>query len=168
MRRLGLWLALAASLFSSAAFAQSANRSQMRYAAAGFSATITFATPGDLTVSYVDQQGYYVLLGNQLFVSVRVSFTPTYTTASGSFSIVTGVPYNCTTPTSTVGFVGYNPSTFTYPAGTSTLAATTSNTGSAIVLRAIGSATAPVTLSVTNLPTGTAQDLRISMNCYVS
>src|SRR5574343_1257060 len=52
----------------------------------------TFATPGDLSVIYSTQYGYYWLFGNQISVLFRiVTSSFTHTTASGILK-VTGLP----------------------------------------------------------------------------
>ncbi len=56
-----------------------------------FTPVFTFGTPGDLSVSYATQTGYYVRKGDKVYAIIKLVFTPTYTTASGSASI-TGLP----------------------------------------------------------------------------
>ncbi len=61
----------------------------------GFTAwtpTLTFATPGDLSVVYVTQIGSYVKIGSQVAITFSLQGTPTYTTASGAFNIG-GLPF---------------------------------------------------------------------------
>jgi len=53
---------------------------------------ITLATTGDLSVTYAEQTGRYSRVGNMLLVYCKITFTPTYTTASGLFSII-GSPF---------------------------------------------------------------------------
>jgi len=57
-----------------------------------FTPAITFATVGDLSVVYTSQVGKYTRVGNQVFVSLRVVFTPTFTT-SASYLRFTGLPF---------------------------------------------------------------------------
>lgn len=57
-----------------------------------FTPTFTFATPGDLSVVYTEQSGVYRRVGNLVTIDARVSFTPTYTTASGN-GYFGGLPY---------------------------------------------------------------------------
>jgi len=45
--------------------------------------TFTFVTPGDLSVAYTIQSGYYWRVGDIFLFSYAIAFTPTYTTASG-------------------------------------------------------------------------------------
>lgn len=53
----------------------------------------TFATPGNLSVSYAVQAGYYIRIGNFVMVRLFITFTPTFTTSSGNMQI-TGLPFN--------------------------------------------------------------------------
>ena len=57
----------------------------------------TFATPGDLSVAYnvapfIPQVGVYARIGNVVYVSWVIIFTPTFTTSSGS-ALITGLPF---------------------------------------------------------------------------
>jgi hypothetical protein len=52
-----------------------------------FVPTFTFAVPGDLSVAYTVQLGSYVVIGSLVIVQVALSFTPTFTTASGQAHI---------------------------------------------------------------------------------
>lgn len=54
--------------------------------------TVTFATPGDLSITYAERIGKYWFLPNGVHIECRISFsTNAYTTASGAFRI-TGLP----------------------------------------------------------------------------
>jgi hypothetical protein len=52
---------------------------------------LTFATPGNLSVSYATQAGFYSRIGNIVHCSFQLTCTPTFTSASGGMQI-TGVP----------------------------------------------------------------------------
>ena len=52
-----------------------------------FTPTFTFATPGDLSVSYASQVGLYERIGNVVTYQVILTCTPTFTTASGAIRI---------------------------------------------------------------------------------
>jgi len=57
-----------------------------------FTPTMTFATPGDLSVTYAEQQGYYnKIAGGRYIVFARLNFTATHTTASGALRVA-GLP----------------------------------------------------------------------------
>jgi hypothetical protein len=57
-----------------------------------FTPTFDFATTGDLSVVYTDQIGAYTRVGNTVFYSIKLAFTPTHTTASGA-AIFPGMPF---------------------------------------------------------------------------
>lgn len=50
--------------------------------------SVTYATPGDLSVSYATQTGYYVRIGDLVVVTFNLTFTPTFTTASGGLTVI--------------------------------------------------------------------------------
>jgi hypothetical protein len=80
-----------------------------------FTPVVTFATPGNLSVVYSVQTGFYSRIGNIVTAFISLSFTPTFTTASGSFQI-TGLPFTINasiTPYGAVSIVGSG-----VPAGT--------------------------------------------------
>lgn len=52
-----------------------------------FSPTFTCVTVGDLSVSYATQTGIYTRIGNFVYYTVILKWTPTYTTASGNIRI---------------------------------------------------------------------------------
>lgn len=54
--------------------------------------TLTFQTPGDLSVSYTFQAGTYVRVGKQVTAAFRVAGTMTHSTAAGQFRI-DGFPF---------------------------------------------------------------------------
>lgn len=89
-----------------------------------FTPTVSFATPGDLSLSYLQQTGNYIRVGKLLFVSINVRFTPTYTTASGQFYI-TGMPG---TPETTQSiYLIASSAFFTWPTGVLVLLAALNN-----------------------------------------
>lgn len=115
-----------------------------------FTPTVTFATPGDLSVAYVARVCSYTKIGNLVFVSIFIQFTPTYTTSAGNFIIadmpVAGTAVEC-------GLSPYNNSvSVTYPAGTTFFAIIPQADTTALV-RGMGSATASAIWTVTELPT---------------
>lgn len=121
--------------------------------------TITFATPGNLSVSYSTQYGFYLDFGDVVWINCSLNFTPTHTTASGSF-FIQGLPF---TPTGTTGYlspVGHA-SSLSYPAGKSTVYAA-AETGNFIRLFGVGSSSVAAALSTSNFPTGSAQAISFS------
>lgn len=58
----------------------------------GWTPTIRFSVPGDLTTVYEQNFGTYFVNGNFVQLNFQLIFTPTYTTSSGIFEIF-GQPY---------------------------------------------------------------------------
>lgn len=52
----------------------------------------TFATPGDVSVSYATQTGRLAKIGRLIILDFELTCTPTFTTASGA-ALITGSPY---------------------------------------------------------------------------
>lgn len=73
------------------AFQAQVNGATLTVQQGSFSPTITFSTPGNLSVVYATQSGYYSRSGSACTAYVNIKFTPTFTTASGSL-IVNSLP----------------------------------------------------------------------------
>lgn len=125
---------------------------------------ITFGTPGDLSVSYATQTGKYTRIGNLIHVSYTLVFTPTYTTASGNFSI-TGLPF----VSNSGGDINTNSvytQTITFPASTTSLLCELPVNSSSLLLVGIGS-TATTVVSTTNVVSGTQKIIQGSMTYLI-
>lgn len=87
--------------------------------ATAWTPTVSCATPGDLSVSYALQTGYYAKLGPLSLVSFRLQFTPTYTSASGALQIQ-GLPITSSAPANST-FAGnlYQAASFSWGSATS-------------------------------------------------
>lgn len=131
-----------------------------------FTPVPTFATPGDLTVTYTSQVGQYTRVGQLVFISIRLAFTPLYTTASGDFQI-TGLPFTSAsggTPfTFAISDIGAG---FTWPASTTSVAAQISGNSAVMVLRGSGNGVVSSTFTTSNLPSNLVKTLTIS-GCYM-
>lgn len=57
-----------------------------------FTPTLHFNTPGTSSFSYAEQRGVYTRMGPKVDLFIRLAFTPTLGTASGSLQI-TGLPF---------------------------------------------------------------------------
>ena len=129
-----------------------------------FTPAATFATVGDLSVSYVSQNGVYTRIGNIVIINLEVVFTPTYTTANGAFRI-TGLPF-------TVGTIsGYGPlvlnTSTTYPTGKTYLSSVAQAGNTYLRIFANGSATATAELQTTQITSGVQRNLNISITYSV-
>ncbi len=86
-----------------------------------FTPTVSFETPGDLSVAYTVQNGRYWKVGGVVNFQLSLSFTPTHTTASGDFLIL-GLPIQPNNLTTGYQVTATNSgSGLTYPAGRTTL-----------------------------------------------
>ena len=126
-----------------------------------FTPTLTFATPGNLSVVYTVQIGRFVRLGNLIQYIVDVAATPTFTTASGALAI-TGLPYAAAaTPAANVGTAVADGASVTYPAGRTGLAAWLVTAASELNVMAQGSATGITRLVAADIASGAALRLRL-------
>ena len=114
----------------------------------------TFATPGDLSVMYSAQTGNYIKIGNLVYISVSLNFTPTYTTSSGGF-LISGIPYPAESNSSGLSFAAAGVTTnFVFPTSTTMLLA---SVATSIQLWGVGSAVATSPVTTTHIPTGDQQ-----------
>lgn len=112
---------------------------------------VTFGTPGDLSVSYSTQTGKYTRIGNIVIITFTLTFTPTFTTASGNLNI-TGLPF--ASGASCIGSIQYQTSTF--PAGTTSLDLRVSSGASLFLIGVNGSGVASNFMSATQVTSGVA------------
>jgi hypothetical protein len=118
-----------------------------------FTPTLTFATPGDLAVTYATRVGDCTIQGREVHGSFRIVTSAfTFTTASGSLNI-TGFPI---TPSNDSGFVWDGACTWggITKAGYTNIVCTLAAGSSIILLTASGPAVAPVTITAADMPTG--------------
>lgn len=125
-----------------------------------FTPAIKAATTGDLTVSYASQTGVFEKIGDIVHVNITMTFTPTYTSASGGFS-VTGLPFpGLAAPyESALQLVAHT--AFTWPSSATQIVPKIGAGSTEIVLSGLKSGSAPVNTSITAFTSGTAYLLRI-------
>ena len=128
-----------------------------------FSATVTFATPGDLSVAYSNQAGTYTRIGNRVEVSVILVFTPTFTTASGALQIG-GMPFTIAAAQDTAGVIRDITSTFTWPASRTQLVVYPNSSTTYMTIQGIGSGQNPSDISASNMTSGAAHTLRFTVS----
>lgn len=127
---------------------------------------LTFGTPGDLSVSYATQLGYYTRVGSIVTLYCNLVATPTYTTASSTLR-VTGAPYSQRTVTNSGGgAIVHHTNTLTYPSGTWVCARILS-ASSTIDFVCAGSATSLANIQTAGAPSGSAQTLRFYLTYLV-
>ena len=126
-----------------------------------FTPTITFSTPGDLSVVYTTQAGVYTRIGDYFWGLAIVAFTPTYTTASGTFSIA-GFPY---ASASTVYGTGSSETgNTTYPAGRTYVLPRIGSSTTSVSLVSNGTGVTASSISTANMASGLAQTVRASIS----
>lgn len=124
-----------------------------------FIPTITFATPGDLSVVYTIQTCTAFTIANTVEVNISISFTPTYTTASGQFEI--SLPNTVSIPMG--GSVLSIPTNnLIFPAGTTMLSPEAISTQAFGSIRAIGSSVTQGFLDTTNILSGTTYSFNVT------
>lgn len=127
--------------------------------------TMTFATPGNLSVVYTTQEGTYLKIGRLVFARVRLVCTPTHTTASGNWSL-TGLPFTATnTPSFAAGAGTPNNlgAGFTWPAGVSQVVLGVTAGTTTALLQGTGSAIAQANFTNANVTSGAALTLVASV-----
>ena len=128
-----------------------------------FTPTLTFTTPGDLSVTYTRRLGSYTKMGRTVIASVAIVTSAfTHTTAAGNM-LVTGFPFTSisTAGTATVGalqwsgmilLAGYTQVTAQLNAGSTTMVAIAS-----------GTAVASTNVTAAEMPTGGSVILRANL-----
>lgn len=114
--------------------------------------TISFVTPGDLSVVYSLQDGFYTRVGNLVTVTFAVVFSPTYTTASGQFTVT--LPISSVNNAKGYAYGTVFTSSITFPAGTTSPFIYVPNNSATLRVLCQGSATATVTFSTTQIVSG--------------
>lgn len=115
--------------------------------------TISFTTPGNLSVSYAVQTGTWSRSGNIITVIYGITFTPTFTTASGVFLIL-GFPV--ASAGGAVGSIYLNSTGITFPSGRTDVCQSINNATSTANILFSGSAVNGSVLPATSIASGTA------------
>ena len=137
-------------------------------AATAFQPTFTCASPGDLSVAYTTQSGYYTLIGNVCTYSYDIVFTPTFTTASSSL-FFGGLPFTVngtTNPASPAASITHMP-TLVWPTGCTMLYGVSAATGNHIAIYGQGSAVSYANLTMASLVSGTSYTFSFSGSYFV-
>lgn len=126
-----------------------------------FTPTISFATPGDISVSYADQSAVYSRIGNVVSFSLRLLFTPTYTTAAGNIHI-NGLPFEVAAGPNQY-LIAVPASTITWPTSTTQVVGLAVAGTTRAQMQSIGSGVAGASAWTTaHFPSATQRDIRIS------
>jgi hypothetical protein len=122
--------------------------------------TLTFDTPGNLSVSYNTQVGYYHRIGSLINFVLRLICTPTHTTASGNVRI--SLPFVVRNVSGNIPVFSIDLATSTtYPASCTQLFGEASPNTSYFLIGARGSG-ALSAISVTQFTTGVQREIRMS------
>lgn len=124
--------------------------------------TISFETPGDLSVAYGTRTGFYTKIGRKVtLICIVETSSFTHTTASGNLTIST-IPFSPSTRSyGTLVFEGITKASYTSFA--SSLAASSS----VIEAEASGSGQAISAITAADMPTGGTVKLRITITYFV-
>lgn len=117
-----------------------------------FTPAFTFATPGDLSVSYSDQVGFYLRVGDMVVALCHLSCTPTYTTAASHIRI-SGLPFTVADPM--VANTFQHGSGLIYPASATTIVTRPATGTDYFTILGVGQGVAS-TLTTANNPSGTS------------
>jgi hypothetical protein len=125
--------------------------------------SVTFATAGNVAVTYNTRSATYVQYGNLLFLQVALNFDLTYTTASGAFLIsLPGLPGSMDADEADrTGLSIVNIGNITFNASDRMVIARP-NAASQIRLEMIRSATGPVVVDTSNVIAGNSRAVTIS------
>ena len=126
------------------------------YVVSTWTPTFTFATPGNLSVAYAGQAGYYIRIGSMVILQFSYAVTPTYTTASGNAQI-TGLPFASSSSNIATGVINTNGPTF--PASTTFLHPVINPSVSFMIVQASGPGFTSSFLTTTNMATGSTYAL---------
>jgi hypothetical protein len=128
-----------------------------------FTPVATFATPGDLSVAYTTQLGYGARMGKFVFLDIVLTFTPTFTTASGEFRI-TGLPDLAVNATErNAGLTIANLTTgWTWPASATQLVGQVPTNTQYVRMLGHGNGITSALLSTAHVPSGTLKGVTLS------
>lgn len=136
------------------------------YEEGSFTPVLTFATPGDLSVAYSTQVGFYIKIGKQVTAAVSlVTSTFTHTTASGEVR-VTGLPFTVLNNAQSQRSGGVQWQGITKANYTDMVPAAEAN-GTRCTIRASGSGQTIATISASDMPTAGSVVLRFT-SLYVA
>lgn len=127
-----------------------------------FAVEMSFATPGDLSVSYSAQDGLYTRVGNVVTLVIHLVCIPTFTTSSGAF-IFSGIPFSAVQRATASVLLG----SVTYPSGTTSLLGFIdigSNVGNVF---ALGTAGGFGTISASNISSGATLSLFMTISYLI-
>lgn len=124
------------------------------YTVTTWAPTFTTATVGDLSVSYSNQGGFYIKIGRMVWIYATLTFTPTFTTASGNL-LFSGLPVNPDLSLCVIA-IGTITSGFTWPSTTTSPVLQTTSGSANLALVGLKSATNAVNFTTASIVSGVA------------
>lgn len=120
-----------------------------------FTPVFTFATPGDLSVVYTTQTGFYIRIGDLIWAYIVLACTPTFSTASGNLQI-TGLPVASHSGENIVGSCMLGGTAITWPTGTTCTFCQLGSTSTTLAIFGAGSTKAVAQFGASQFGSGTA------------
>jgi hypothetical protein len=128
--------------------------------------TLTFATPGDLAVTYSVQSGGYVKVGRKVTVNFVISTSAfTHTTASGALK-VSGLPFTANAAVADIGAASALAQGLT-AANYTNFSFYTQTSATHMVMSASAQGQSLLSITTTHMPSGTPQYLQASLTYFV-
>lgn len=121
--------------------------------------TFTFGTPGNLSVSYSVQAGFYTRIGSVVYYTASLTCTPTFTTASGPMTIA-GLPVTVAT-INALNQVQLSTAGYTYPTGTTSPVAIPINSSNTVQIGAQGTGVGYMGLTTASIVSGVQISLTV-------
>ena len=126
-----------------------------------FTPTFSCDTVGDLSVAYATQAGNYTRIGNKVYISVGIAFTPTFTTASGSIRIL-GMPFAGSASITSGLMVRYSSAGITFDTGYTQLASYSEAATTYLRVSQLGSTQNGLKLQISRMVSGVANQFTLS------
>lgn len=130
-----------------------------------FTPTWTYSTPGDISVVYTTQDGQYTRIGNRVYITLKLSCTPTFSTASGTLRIG-GLPFTSSAFDNALGAFSHN-ANLTYPASRTMPAASIPTSVSYLNVLCFGNGAGSSGVTTAQTASGSAQIVYVNMTYYV-
>jgi len=127
-----------------------------------FNPTPTFSNPGDLSVSYNTRNGRFTKVGRLLAVEIELSFTPTFTTASGPL-LIGGLPFAAAFPNGVAGNIAQMQGPWSWPSNRTMIGVGLNSAGNSVVLRGLGSGASGALFEAGNLTSGQTHSVFLSV-----
>lgn len=129
-----------------------------------FTPTLTFATPGDLSVAYTTRVGRYTKVGNRITIDVNIVTSSFTWTTAASYMRVTGIPYPSATSSGAQSKGAMNVSGLTKAGYTNFVASLEDTNNAGVAFYASGSGVASGTVNAADMPSGTNKTVQFTLS----